>query len=242
MICDGGEQHEVTCNSGEVSPYSPCTEVGKAVWVEHRDKCEAECDQPGKQRVWWMCSTGNDGDCEEGQSRQQRSPSRSRASGKIRTDAIRACFEQRSSGALAQPCNCPQAHGRPVATSVCLGVGAPAAKPEEIYADCKGECGECRTPSIIDADWMQTNCPKEGQPWDEQLVKDGCAVQCLQPKERKITLSCADGLVTLEPAGCDAVDWLITYPTCSVTCGSGWMFPQVRCNTGNDDDCKMIGQ
>ena len=115
--------------------------------------------------------------------------------------------------------------------------------PLEYTVDCTGACGECRTPPVFGVDWESGSCPREGQAWNAQLVQGGCAVLCHQPGDQQIALVCSGGLVSVDPQSepCAPVEWLVTYPTCSVTCGSGWAFPELRCSTENEEDCKYIG-
>lgn len=127
----------------------------------------------------------------------------------------------------------------------CVCMARCSARTAAVALPCTGEC-KCTTPAVAYADWEGSVCPKEGEPWSEQLVKDGgCSVLCRQPAGRKMILICKDGVVTTDPESlpCDlAAFWEVSYGACSVTCGSGIVPVYLRCSTGNDDDCKLIGQ
>lgn len=104
----------------------------------------------------------------------------------------------------------------------------------------------CVTPHVADVNWKDGVCPIEGEKWSpEQIEKRTCTVQCHKPAEQQVVLNCIDGVVTVDPESkpCEPTAfWEVEQGACSVTCGSGVYAINYRCSTGNEEDCKLIGQ
>lgn len=224
-----------------------CVVSYTGTWVAVLDPCSVTvCGSTGTQKRWFKCSTGTHTDCDpNSQSQQSGAPVRIAPSAAcVLVDFAHAPHAER---AEAVPPHTRRLISRCPCCCSALLLSLCPARPQSVVVDCVGACStECITPAVPFADWESSVCPKQGGTWSDQLVKDGrCTVRCHQPVGHQVILICSGGKVVVDPKTppcAAAAFWDVGYGACSVTCGSGYVPVHFRCSTGNDEDCRLIGQ
>lgn len=126
--------------------------------------------------------------------------------------------------------------------SVCSCSPLFTARPSDHNVDCKPACpADCQTPVTPYVNWDNSDCPKPGEAWKEDMVSSGCKVQCAN-SDQSILVTCKEGLSTLDPPDaepCPPAQWEPNDGPCSASCGGGTFTRNWYCasETKRDEDC-----